>query len=281
MKLIDTHQHLIWRNALGYDWTSGIPALAEGDFTPGDYQALTAGLGVAGSIFMETGVNDADYKAEARHVSKLVGQDGLLGLIASCRPEEDDGFDAWLDECVGLGVNGFRRILHVVDDDMSKSQTFRANLRKIGAKGLTFDVIFFAAKLPIALELAQACDGQTLVLDHCGNPDISGGAFDGWAASMRSLAALPHVNVKLSGVMTQCPPGKANAATLKPWVDHVIDCFGSDRIVWGSDWPVVNLATGAADWIGVTKELLASLSADEQARIGSENARRIYRLPSV
>lgn len=278
MTLIDTHQHLIWRKLFGYDWTAGIPALAEGDFTPRHYLALTEARGISGAIFVEAGVNDADYKAEARHVAKLVGQDGLLGLVASCRPEEDEGFDAWLDECVGLGVNGFRRVLHVVDDDLSRSDTFRANLRKIGRKGLTFDVIFMASKLPIAVDLARACDAQTLIVDHCGNPDIAKGGFEHWAASMRALAGLPHVNVKLSGVMTQCPAGAANAATLRPYFEHLLDCFGADRIVWGSDWPVVNLASGLADWIDVTHALLAPLTDIERARIGAENARRLYGL---
>ena len=77
------------RDKLGYGWTSGIPALATGDFTLATYAGLTAGHGVIGAVFMETGVDDADYKAEARLVSGLVGQSGLMGQVASCRPEED------------------------------------------------------------------------------------------------------------------------------------------------------------------------------------------------
>ena len=278
MDLIDTHQHLIWRDRLGYGWTEGIPELAQGDFTPEDYQAQTKGQGIAGTIFMECGVDEADYQAEARYVATRVGRDGILGQIASCRPEVHAGFDAWLEECGGLQVRGFRRILHVVPDGMSQSATFRSNLKKIGRKGLPFDMCFLARQLPIAEDLARACDGQQLVLDHCGVPDIAGGAFDDWAKGIDHLAALPHVSVKLSGISAYCEQGTASVALLRPWVDHVLDRFGPGRVVWGSDWPVVLLGAGLLPWIDMTRDLLSGLSIDEQTAIGSGNARRIYRV---
>lgn len=278
MDLIDTHLHLIARDKLGYGWTTGIPALAEGDFTLADYTSLTAGRGIVGTLFMETGVDDADYRAEARLVAGIVGQGGLLGQVASCRPEEDAGFDAWLDECEGLHVHGFRRILHVMPDDLSQTPAFRRNLGKIGARGWAFDICVLARQLPIALALARACPDQPLVLDHCGVPDIAGDAFEDWGKGITALAALPHVNVKLSGITAYCAPGTANRATLKPWVDHVLNAFGPARMLWGGDWPVVNLGVGLPDWIDLTRDLLQGLSAAEQDLIGHGTARRIYRL---
>jgi predicted TIM-barrel fold metal-dependent hydrolase len=280
MDLIDTHLHLIWRDRLGYGWTAGIPPLATGDFTPEVYWAQVAGLGVLGSLFMEAGVDDTDYQTEARLVGGIVGQHGILGQIASCRPETDAGFDAWLDECQGLHVHGFRRILHVKPDDLSGQQTFRANLRKIGRRGLVFDVCVLARQLPVAIELARACPDQTLVLDHCGVPDIASDAFAPWAGWISQLARLPHVNVKLSGLSAYCAPGSIGLQTLRPWVSHILECFGPDRVVWGSDWPVVVLGAGLRDWIRLTGELLAGLPPGDQARIGHLNARRIYGLPA-
>ncbi len=278
MDLIDTHLHLIHRDRLGYAWTSAIPALATGDFSLADYAALTAGRGVAGALFMEAGVDDADYKTEARFVAELIGQNGLLGQIASCRPEEDAGFDDWLDECEGLKVHGFRRILHVMPDELSQTPTFRRNLTKIGARGWAFDICVLARQLPIALDLARACPDQPLVLDHCGVPDIAGGGFSEWAKGISALAALPHVNVKLSGISAYCAAGTANLATLQPWVDHVLATFGPGRMLWGSDWPVVNLGTGLPEWIDLSRDWLSGLSDAEQTQIASATARRVYRL---
>lgn len=278
MDLIDTHLHLIDRNRLGYGWTADIPVLAKGDFTLADYTALTGGRGVAAAVFMETGVDDSDYRAEARLVAGLVGEGGLLGQIASCRPEEGAGFDAWLEECDGLQVVGFRRILHVMPDGLSQTPGFRRNVARIGATGRAFDICVLARQLPIARALAQACPDQPLVLDHCGVPDIAGLAFADWARGMTDLAALPHVSVKLSGITAYCAPGTATLATLQPWVDHVLHAFGPARMLWGSDWPVVNLGTGLPDWIALTRDLLQGLSAAEQDQIGQHTARRVYRL---
>lgn len=278
MDLLDTHLHLIYRDRLGYGWTGGIPALATGDFTLDDYAALTAGNGIAGALFMEAGVDDADYQTEARIVAGLVGQSGLLGQIASCRPETDAGFDDWLDECQGLKVHGFRRILHVMPDDLSQTPTFRRNLAKIGARGWAFDICVLARQLPIAVDLAKACPDQPLVLDHCGVPDIAGGGFADWAKGIDAIAALPHVHVKLSGISAYCAPGTATLATLQPWVDHVLAAFGTDRVLWGGDWPVVNLGIGLPDWIALTRDLLGGLSPAEQGQIGQGNARRVYRV---
>lgn len=277
MAYLDTHLHLIDRTRFGYAWADGIPALANGDFSEADYRALT-GDRVAGALFMEVAVNDADYPAEAHHFSALARTrtQGIAGVIASCRPETDARFEAWLDTCSGLGVRGFRRVLHTEPDDLSQSETFRANLRRLGARGFTFDICVLARQLPVARDLVAACPDQSFILDHCGVPDIAGGAFDGWAAGIDALAAYPNVTCKLSGLTAYCAPGTASADTLRPWVDHVLHRFGPARMVWGSDWPVVNLGSGLPDWLDISDALLAPLSTDEADAIRHATARRVY-----
>ncbi len=283
MEFIDTHQHLIHRDRLGYGWTEGIEALETGDFTVSDYRALTEGRGIVGTIFMECAVDDPDYQAEARLVAGLMRDPaaGILAQVASCRPETAAGFADWLDEAAGLGAVGFRRVLHVVPDELSQSETFRAGVREIGRRGLSFDVCVLARQLPLAQALADACPETVMVLDHCGVPDIAGGAFDDWAAGIAALGRRENMHVKLSGLPAYCAPGTVQAETLRPWVEHVLDCFGPARMVWGGDWPVVNLGTGLPAWIDVTRDLLSGLSADEAAAIARGTARRVYRLPEA
>ena len=278
MRLIDTHQHLILRGQLAYPWSDTIPALAGRDFSPADYAGLTDGQGVVGTVFMETAVDDADYQAEARLIAGMVGQGGMLGQIASCRPETDAGFDPWLEECESLHVVGFRRILHVVPDGMSQSETFRRNLRKIGERGLPFDLCMLARQHDLTLDLLRACDDQVFVLDHCGNPDIAADAFAPWAASLRRIAEFPNVVIKLSGITANARADQVNAADLKPYVDHVLDCFGPDRMLWGGDWPVCDLGSGLPGWISLTHQFLEGLSEGEREAIGTGTARRIYRI---
>jgi predicted TIM-barrel fold metal-dependent hydrolase len=276
--LFDTHQHLIYRHVDDYAWTAGIPALQDKSFTFGNYQCLTQGLSICGTLFMESGADESGFREEARHVSNLARDPTSLikGLIVNCRPEAVQGFEAWLEEARGLGALGFRRILHVVDDEVSRTVTFRANVRRIGAAGLTFDMCFLARQLPIACELAMACDNTRLILDHCGVPDIAGGGLAPWRDLIRRLAAFPNVICKLSGVLAYCAPGQATYEAILPYVDHVLECFGPVRMVWGSDWPVVNMANGLPDWIAVTRRILAQLSETEAELIAHRNAPAIY-----
>ncbi len=277
MQLIDTHLHLFDRARLGYAWASGIPALATAPFTLADWHAL-AGDRVAGALFMEVAVDDPGWQDEARIFAAAAAEpgNGLLGVIAACRPETDAGFDAWLEECHGLGVRGFRRVLHTMPDDLSQSETFRANVRKLGRHGFTFDLCVLARQLPVARELAAACPDVQFVLDHLGVPDIAGGAFEPWAAGITAIAALPNVAVKLSGITAYCAPGTATLQTLRPWVDHALAAFGPGRMCWGSDWPVVDLGTGLPGWLDLTQAILGALSADEAAAIAADTARRLY-----
>jgi predicted TIM-barrel fold metal-dependent hydrolase len=279
--MIDSHQHLIHRDRLRYRWTEDIGTLARGSFTVADYTRERRGRDVAGTVFMECAVDDADYREEARIVAAVMKDagSGLLGQVASCRPEIDEGFADWLDEGPALGVVGYRRVLHVVPDDVAMDPRLRRNLKSLGRRGLPFDLCFFPRQLrAVALDLVQDCDEQLLVLDHCGCPEIGAGAFDDWARDLAAIARHAHVMCKLSGLTAYCAPGPHDAAALRPWVDHALACFGPGRMLWGSDWPVVDLGAGLAGWIDITHELLAPLTADERAQILEGTARRVYRL---
>jgi predicted TIM-barrel fold metal-dependent hydrolase len=280
VRLLDTHQHLVYPEVAGYGWTADIPPLADKAFPLERYKELTKSADMVGTLFMEAGVDDADYKAETRFLADLAKQDGsnIVGIIASCRPEDNDSYTDWLDECDDLGVVGYRRILHVMPDELSTTATFRKNVRALGDRGKTFDLCMLPKQLKLGADLARACDNTTIVLNHCGVPDIAGGGLDPWRADMAAIAALPNVNCKLSGILAYCAPGEATEAAIRPFVDHVLDIFGPKRMVWGSDWPVVELANGLPDWLEVTDTILSALSSDEASAIGQKNAARIYRL---
>ena len=276
--LLDTHQHLLYREKNTYAWTKDIPPLAEGNFSVDDYNSLTNGLGIVGSLFMEADADD--FKEESHFINSLSKnhENSIKGLIVSIRPENDEGFESWLNESIEMGVVGYRRILHVVPDEMSQSETFRKNVRKIGNADKTFDLCFLAKQLTVAIELAEACDNTRLILNHCGVPDISGDNMDPWKKNIESLSKLSNVTCKLSGLMAYCPPGTSSLETIQPYVDHVLNCFGPDRILWGSDWPVVNLGKGLQEWISVTRKILDSLSESEATSIANGTAKSIYKV---
>ncbi len=277
--LLDTHQHLLYRGKLSYPWSDDLPPLAGQDFTVDDYALLTENKNVAASIFME--VDAEDYKFEANFISKLVNdpKNNTRGLIASCRPEGPAvEFEDWMDECSELPVVGFRRILHEAPNELSETTQFRNNIRYLSSIGKPFDLCVRADQLNIGNDLARACPNTEFVLDHCGVPDIANGEFEVWKTGIAAIAQNENLNCKVSGVLAYCADGEATLEAIKPYVLHIIDSFGPSRLLWGSDWPVVNLRSTLPDWIEIFRALISDLSPDEQEAICFINAKRVYSL---
>ena len=199
-------------------------------------------------------------------------------LINIMNQLEENGFDQWFEETIDMNVVGYRRIFHVMPDEFSQNTVLRNNVKKIGSAGKPFDICFLPTQLKIAKEFAKDCDQMDLVLNHCGVPPIASGEIDEWGKDIKSLSELPNVTCKLSGLMAYCAPGTSSYETIKPYVDHSLECFGPDRMVWGSDYPVVNAGKGIQEWIKVTHTILGNLSDDEAKKIASSNAERIYKI---
>lgn len=276
MQKIDTHQHLLYPDRLAYPWVDSVPPL-QGAFQLEDYKKASEGCGIAGTVFMEVDVDAGQIPEEVKWVQELAGGDdsGILGIVAAARPEADD-FETRLDAVTVPLLKGVRRVLHTQPDALSQSGVFRANLRRLPARGLSFDLCVLARQLPVAIELVDACPEVSFILDHCGVPDIAGGAYESWSASIGQLAERENVVCKISALPTYCAPGQTGPEVLRIWVEHVIACFGWDRVLWGGDWPVCTLNSSLKQWVDTVETLLAEESEAHQTGVFSGNARRIY-----
>ncbi|MBZ9797337.1 amidohydrolase family protein [Mesorhizobium sp. ES1-4] len=277
--IVDTHLHLIDRSALRYPWLAGVPTL-DRDFSYEEYATEAQRVGVERVLHMEVDVDPADIEAETARVEDLSRQAGsmLTGAIASCRPEAAD-FPAYLErQQANRFVKGFRRVLHVVPDDLSEGALFRQNIKRLGGTGLTFDLVVLPHQIPRAIALADLAPDVQFVLDHCGVPDIKGKTEHPWREHMSEIARRPNVMAKVSGVIAYADPGSWTVETLRPYVEHTIGSFGWDRVVWGSDWPVCTLGGGLSTWVGATHALLSGCSTAERDGLLSGNARKLWRL---
>ncbi|RUW64048.1 amidohydrolase [Mesorhizobium sp. M7A.F.Ca.US.008.03.1.1] len=277
--IIDTHLHLIDRSALRYPWLAGVPALNR-DFSYEDYATEAQRVGIGRVLHMEVDVDAADIEAETARVEGLSRQPGsmLAGVIASCRPEEGD-FAAYLErQRANPFIRGFRRVLHVVPDELSEGAVFRDSIKRLGGTGLTFDLVVLPHQIPRAIVLADLAPDVTFVLDHCGVPDIKGKSEHPWREHISDIARRPNVMAKISGVVAYADAGSWTVETLRPYVEHTINSFGWDRVVWGSDWPVCTLGGGLSTWVAATQALLEGCSIGERDRLLSGNARKLWRL---
>ncbi|WP_026615725.1 amidohydrolase family protein [Ensifer aridi] len=276
--IIDTHLHLIYRQRLSYPWLADVPPL-NADFTYETYAREARRLGISAALHMEVDVAEADIEAETVMVEELGKAPGslLVGAIAACRPESPD-FPAYLDRVrANPFVLGFRRVLHVVPDELSEGPLFRENIRRLGGTGLNFDLCVLPHQIEKAIALADLAPDVSFVLDHCGVPDVKSGGYDAWKGPVAEIARRPNVTAKLSGL----PAYGAENWTLedmKPYFAHVVESFGFSRMVWGSDWPVCTLGGGLSTWVGATQALLSGVSPDDTTRVLAGNARRLWKL---
>jgi predicted TIM-barrel fold metal-dependent hydrolase len=275
--MIDTHQHLIYPERFRYDWAAQIPAL-QGNFRLEEYRAAAEGCGITESIFMEVDVPWEQAASEAAFFCSLAEDPAnrIAGVIAACRPENPD-MAAWIEKLAHPRLVGFRRVLHTQPDELCTSALFRENVARIGRKGLAFDLCVLPRQLANGAALADACPDTVFILDHCGVPDIASGDLAFWREQLCEISRRPNVNCKLSGIIAYAA-GEITADTLRPVVEHAIECFGWDRVVWGSDWPVCNLTRDLGTWCRLLDEILSGSSEDELAGLYHRNARRIYRL---
>lgn len=281
--MIDTHVHLLEPDRFTYEWTKDFSALA-GRFDLSVYQNASRDSGIQAGVFMEV---DCEESSEEAHYfcSKAEDPDGLIRVVvAAGRPESPD-FERSLDAMANPRLTGIRRVLHTQPDELSQTSLFRKNVDLLGTRGITFDICVLQRQLPIALELVRECPQTTFILDHCGVPEIasndapSGEGFLVWKKAICALAAEPNVNGKISGITAYAPAPLRNAEGLKPYTDTMLEAFGPSRLVWGGDWPVVNLGDGLQAWTNISRDLFAELTEIERAHIFTTNAIQIYRIP--
>lgn len=271
--IIDTHLHLIYPDRFSYPWITPNHPLS-GHWTIESYLAEARPLGIEAALHMEVDVAEADIENETRHVLNL---DGVVGAIAACRPERVD-FPHQLERLVAIsGVRGLRRILHEAPDELSQTALFAENIRRLPAHGLSFDLCVRHDQLPIGEALVRRCPDVTFILDHCGAQDIDLNQPGDWRMNIKSLSKLENLNAKVSGIMAYAGPSWTTDQ-LRPYVEHIIDCFGWDRVVWGSDHPVVTRGGSLTDWVTATRDIIRGASESEQNQLFNANARRIYRL---
>ncbi len=273
MRIIDTHLHLIYQDRFEYKWLAGEPKINR-DWPVESYWAEALPLGIEAALHMEVDVIEPQIVEESRFV---LGLDRIVGAIANARPEHAD-FERQLEALTALGgVKGIRRLIQGQPAEMSQTETFRANLRLLPKYGMSFDICAKSHELPIVEPLVVACPEVQFVLDHCGNPKIGAGEWESWTTRMERIAALPNVVCKVSGILANVTEDWT-VDQLRPYVEFVIERFGWDRVVWGSDHPVVTLFGNLTSWVNASREIVAGASQDEQEKLFFRNAERVYRI---
>ncbi len=283
LNIIDTHQHLWDLSRFSLPWTRGEPALAH-SFVMDDYRKATGalkGARVVKAVYMEVDVASEQQQAEADYITRVcaAGDTPTVAAVISGRPESDE-FARYVQPFKGNKyIKGIRRVLHGAGTPPGTctGKEFVRNIGLLGDLGLSFDLCMRAAELPDADRLIVACPGTRFILDHCGNARV-GTDLTQWKKDLAAIARRPNVVCKVSGVVASAKPGQWQPDDLAPIVNHTLDTFGPDRVMFGGDWPVCTLAASLAQWVDALRAIVRDRKPDEQRKLFHDNAARFYNL---
>lgn len=281
LKVVDSHQHLWDLKKFRLPWTANSPSLAR-DFTMRDYLTATAGIPIVKSVYLEVDVEPSQQQAEADYIAELCrrGEGPLAAAVISGRPAAE-GFRKYITQFKAHPhIRGLRQVLHGESTPAGYclQKPFIAGIQLLGELGLSYDICVRAAELPDAARLIDACPGTSFILDHCGNANLQAKDQTAWKRDIAAVAQRKDVVVKISGIIASATPGKWCTDDLAPIVNHTLDVFGPDRVMFGGDWPVCNLGATYKAWYDALREIVANRPDDQQRRLFHDNAVRHYRL---
>jgi L-fuconolactonase len=278
--IIDSHVHIYDSDYLTYHWLRNVPRLNKPHLMT-DFTRLTAGVDVDGIVFVEVDVAADQYLDEAGWVALQAQTDnGLRGMVASMPLENGSAVEADLAAYAEIAIaRGARRLIeNHPKQGWCLTEAFLEGVKLLAKYDLTFDLCLFHHQLREVIQLVGLCPEVKFIIDHIAKPAIKAGLSEPWGAQMRILAKLPNVWCKISGVVTEADHLAWTPEQVIPYIAHAIDCFGFDRVLFGGDWPVSELATTYKGWVDLVDRVIVGSSEMEIRKLYRDNAIEFYRL---
>ncbi|MGA7811066.1 amidohydrolase family protein [Bradyrhizobium sp.] len=275
---IDAHHHL-WTLARGdYGWLTRALAPIYRDFQLQDLAPHLAAASIDGTILVQAAPTEAEtmFLLDIADSTEVVR--GVVGWTDFDAADAVARIDALAARNLLVGLRPM--VQDIADDDWLLNPALVRPLTAMARHGLVFDALLLPRHLPRLLHVIGRHPDLTFVLDHCAKPRLATGEIAAceirtWRRDIALLAQHPNIVCKLSGLVTEAAPDW-QIADLRQAVDHVVTCFGPQRLLWGSDWPVVDLAGGYAAWFAAAETLLADLSPFDRAAVFGGSAARVY-----
>ncbi|MGE7368718.1 amidohydrolase family protein [Neorhizobium sp. NPDC001467] len=269
--VIDAHQHFWFLKDREGGWPPPDLEAIHRDFLPADLMPEIKAAGVTGTVLVQSlpSVEDTRFM-----LGLAEENDFILGVVGWVDMKAADAPAVIADLAKAKKLKGLRPMLQdIADENWIDDPTLEPAVEAMIANHLVFDALVLEPHLSALHAFARRHPSLPVVIDHGAKPRIASGHFSDWRHAMLRLAEMDNVSCKLSGLLTE--GGDQDPRALRPYIETILDLFGADRVIWGSDWPVVNLAGTYAAWIKQCREIVPA--TDHDAVFGG-NARRFYRL---
>jgi predicted TIM-barrel fold metal-dependent hydrolase len=281
--VIDTHVHLWDLKQFKLSWLKPDAPFAR-NFLIEDYLRATEGCHVVKGIYMEVDVDPTQKQAEANWVRSVCkeGKTPIVAAVIGGNPAAE-GFSDYAKQFKGDAyVKGIRQVLHgpTTPKGYCLERPFVNSVRLLGELGLSFDLCMRHPELGDAVKLTKECPDTRFILDHCGNPDVQAKDRSAWQRDLEMLAKNRNVICKISGILSTAKKGEWTPEQLAPIVNHCLNSFGPDRVIFAADWPVCTSAGTFKQWLDTIKVITKERKADERKKLFHDNAVTFYGLQS-
>lgn len=273
---IDSHQHFWKYNAQTHDWINDEMSVIQRDFLPSDLEPILKRNNIDGCIAVQADQSEAetDFLLDlAEKNSFIKGVVGWVDLLA------DDVYESLERYAEFEKVKGFRHVVQgESDSEFMLRPKFKNGITELGAYDFTYDILIYHFQLEQAINLVKLFPEQKFVVDHIAKPDIKSGEYAEWQINIKKLALHQNVYCKVSGMVTEGEWQGWKTSDFKIYLDTVVKAFGTDRLMYGSDWPVCLVAGNYEEQLNIVQEYFSSFSTLEKKKIMGGNAIKFYGL---
>ncbi len=272
---IDSHQHFWHYEPVKHSWIDDEMALIRKDFLPQDLAPILKSNGVVGTVAVQADQTDQ----ETDFLLGLAAQYDLIkGVVGWVDLRAENISDKLASYIPFNALKGFRHVLQGEEPDFMLQPDFLRGIAALKEYNYTYDILIFPKHLEAALELVKQFPDQPFVIDHIAKPYIKAGLIDEWAKGMVALSKYENVSCKVSGMVTEADYKHWQPSNFIPYLDVVVEAFGMKRLMYGSDWPVCQVAASYGQMIGIVEYYFASFSLDEKNQFFNQNASNFYNL---
>ena len=275
MTIIDSHQHFWQYDPMKHSWINEEMHLIRKDFLPADLKPILDNNQLSGCIAVQA---DPSEKETDFLIGLAKGNDfieGVVGWVDLCAENINDRLAYYHQE---KKVKGFRHILQAEEPAFMLQPDFLKGIACLQPFGFTYDILIYPKHLPAVIEMVKRFPDQAFVIDHMAKPLIKAGLLDEWKNGIETLAQFPNVFCKVSGLVSEADWNNWKPSDFRPYLDVVVDCFGVNRLMYGSDWPVCLVAAEYEKMLGLVKNYFAAFSSSEQSMIFGATAAAFYQL---
>jgi len=283
VRLIDSHHHVWNLAARPQPWMQrGVMDSLRRDFDLGDLDTAASGHSLLASIVVQTVADTAETVELIDATARRTPPTAVVGYVDLADPSLDRTLDELVARSARRSLVGIRSLVQYEPDISWLQRTdVLAGFRRLADLGLVHDLLIVPSQIAPTLAAIDAVPDGRYVIDHLAKPDIAGGAWEPWARGIAALAERDNVVAKVSGLVTEADWSKWTTEQIRPYVDHALHCFGADRLMFGSDWPVCTLAASYDAVVEAAASWTAELTASERESIFVTNAVRVYQLSDL